>query len=109
MWTRKTAGANFEFSPTMKPLEPFREYVNVFGRLAQVNGRALGDGPGDHARATATFLTGVHPYKTGGADFRLAISADQIAAKELGRDTPLSSLGLRFGPQPPRRDFDSRY
>ena len=24
MWTPKTAGANFEFSPTMKALEPFR-------------------------------------------------------------------------------------
>ena len=55
----------------MKALEPFREHVNVFSGLAQVNGRALGDGPGDHARATATFLTGVHPYKTGGADFHL--------------------------------------
>ena len=79
MWTPKTAGANFEFSPTMKALEPYREHVNVFSGLAQVNGRALGDGPGDHARATATFLTGVHPYKTGGTDFNLGISADQIA------------------------------
>jgi len=109
MWTPKTAGANFEFSPTMKPLEPFREYVNVFGGLAQVNGRALGDGPGDHARATATFLTGVHPYKTGGADFRLAISADQIAAKELGKYTQLSSLELGLEPQPLAGNCDSGY
>ena len=94
MWTPKTAGANFEFSPTMKALEPFREHINVFSGLAQVNGRALGDGPGDHARATATFLTGVHPYKTGGADFKLGISADQIAAKEFGKYTQLSSLEL---------------
>ena len=63
MWTPKTAGANFEFSPTMKALEPYREQINVFSGLAQVNGRALGDGPGDHARATATFLTGVHPLQ----------------------------------------------
>src|SRR5262249_5020051 len=81
MWTPKDVGASFEFSPTMKALEPFRDHLNVFSGLAQVNGRALGDGPGDHARATATFLTGVHPRKTGGADFRLGISADQIAAK----------------------------
>ncbi len=47
----------------MKALEPFREQINVFSGLAQVNGRALGDGPGDHARATATFLTGVHPLQ----------------------------------------------
>src|SRR5205814_2072379 len=70
MWTPKASGANFEFSPTMKVLEPFRDEINVFSGLAQVTGRALGDGPGDHARATATFLTGVQPYKNGGGDKR---------------------------------------
>jgi hypothetical protein len=109
MWTPKTAGANFEFSPTMKGLEPFREQINVFSGLAQVNGRALGDGPGDHARATATFLTGVHPRKTGGADFQLGISADQIAARELGKYTQLSSLELGLEPQPLAGNCDSGY
>ena len=109
MWTPKTAGANFEFSPTMKALEPFREQINVFSGLAQVTGRALGDGPGDHARATATFLTGVHPHKTGGADFHLGISADQIAAKELGKYTQLSSLELGLEPQPLAGNCDSGY
>ncbi len=109
MWTPKTAGANFEFSPTMKVLEPFRDHLNVFSGLAQVNGRALGDGPGDHARATATFLTGVHPLKTGGADFRLGISADQIAAKTLGAYTQLSSLELGLEPQPLAGNCDSGY
>jgi hypothetical protein len=109
MWTPKTTGANFEFSPTMKALEPFRDQINVFSGLAQVNGRALGDGPGDHARATATFLTGVHPRKTGGADFRLGISADQIAAKELGKYTQLSSLELGLEPQPLAGNCDSGY
>jgi hypothetical protein len=109
MWTPKTAGGNFEFSPTMKALEPFREQINVFSGLAQVNGRALGDGPGDHARATATFLTGVHPRKTGGADFQLGISADQIAAKELGKQTQLSSLELGLEPQPLAGNCDSGY
>jgi uncharacterized protein DUF1552 len=109
MWTPKTAGSNFEFSPTMKVLEPFREQINVFSGLAQINGRALGDGPGDHARATATFLTGVHPYKTGGADFRLGISADQIAAKALGNYTQLASLELGLEPQPLAGNCDSGY
>ena len=109
MWTPKTAGANFEFSPTMKGLEPFRDHVNVFSGLAQVNGRALGDGPGDHARATATFLTGVHPRKTGGADFQLGISADQIAARELGKYTQLASLELGLEPQPLAGSCDSGY
>lgn len=109
MWTPKQAGANFEFSPTMKALEPYRETLNVFSGLAQLSGRALGDGPGDHARATATFLTGVHPYKTGGADFHLGISADQIAAKELGKFTQLSSLELGLEPQPIAGNCDSGY
>jgi hypothetical protein len=109
MWTPKTIGPSFEFSPTMKALEPYREHLNVFSGLAQVTGRALGDGPGDHARATATFLTGVHPYKTGGADFRLGISADQIAAKELGKYTQLSSLELGLEPQPLAGNCDSGY
>src|SRR5947199_4568304 len=109
MWTPRTVGADFEFSPTMKALEPFREHINVFSGLAQVNGRALGDGPGDHARATATFLTGVHPRKTGGADFRLGISADQIAARELGKYTQLSSLELGLEPQPLAGNCDSGY
>jgi hypothetical protein len=109
MWTPRTEGANFEFSPTMKALEPFREHLNVFSGLAQVTGRAFGDGPGDHARATATFLTGVHPFKTGGADFQLGISADQIAAKELGKYTQLSSLELGLEPQPLAGNCDSGY
>jgi hypothetical protein len=109
MWTPKTTGANFEFSPTMTALEPYREQLNVFSGLAQVTGRALGDGPGDHARATATFLTGVHPRKTGGADFQLGISADQVAAKALGKYTQLSSLELGLEPQPLAGNCDSGY
>ncbi len=109
MWTPRTTGAGFEFSPTMKALEPYREQLVVFSGLAQANGRALGDGPGDHARATATFLTGVHPYKTGGADFRLGISADQLAARELGRHTQLGSLELGLEPQPLAGNCDSGY
>ena len=69
----------------MKALEPFRERLVVLSGLAQVNGRALGDGAGDHAREGATWLTGVHPKKTEGAGIRAGISADQIAARELGK------------------------
>jgi hypothetical protein len=109
LWTPRTAGANFDFSPTLKSLEPFRDQLNVFSGLAQANGRALGDGPGDHARASATFLTGVHPYRTGGSDVRLGISADQIAAKELGKYTELASLELGLESQPLAGNCDSGY
>src|SRR5687768_2393758 len=109
MWTPTTVGANFEFSPTMKGLEKYRKDIVVFSGLAQANGRALGDGPGDHARATATFLTGVHPYKTGGADFRLGVSADQIAAQEFGKHTQLASLELALEQPPLAGNCDSGY
>ena len=93
-WTPNADGASFEFTPTMKALEPFRDRMVVLSNLAQINGRALGDGPGDHARAGATWLTGVHPKKTEGADIHAGVSADQIAAKELGKTTQFGSLEL---------------
>jgi hypothetical protein len=78
----------------MKALEPLRDHILVLSGLAQINGRALGDGPGDHARAGATWLTGVHPKKTEGAGIQSGISADQVAAAELGKATPVASLEL---------------
>jgi hypothetical protein len=93
-WTPAAEGSAFEFTPTMQALEPFRERMVVLSGLAQVNGRALGDGAGDHAREGATWLTGVHPKKTEGAGIRAGISADQIAARELGKRTQLASLEL---------------
>jgi hypothetical protein len=94
-WTPSgEAGRDWEFKRTMKPLEPFRENLNVLTNLAQINGRALGDGPGDHARAGATWLTGVHPKKTEGAGIHSGISVDQIAARALGKSTQLGSLEI---------------
>ncbi|HXA51995.1 MAG TPA: DUF1552 domain-containing protein [Candidatus Acidoferrum sp.] len=93
-WTPAAEGAGFEFARSMKALEPFRERLTVLSGLAQVNGRALGDGPGDHARAGATWLTGVHPKKTEGAGITAGISADQIAAREFGKSTQLASLEI---------------
>ncbi len=93
-WMPATEGTGFEFTPTMKALEPFREELVVLTGLAQANGRALGDGAGDHAREGATWLTGVHPKKTEGVGIRAGISADQLAARELGKNTQLSSLEL---------------
>ena len=93
-WTPAVEGANFEFTRTMKPLEPLREHLLVMSGLAQINGRALGDGAGDHARAGATWLTGVHPKKTEGVGIHAGISADQVAAKEFGKSTQFASLEI---------------
>jgi hypothetical protein len=93
-WLPAGEGAGFEFNSTMKALEPFRDQTLVLSNLAQINGRSFGDGGGDHARAGATWLTGVHPKKTEGADIHAGISADQIAARELGRKTQFASLEI---------------
>jgi hypothetical protein len=93
-WLPKEVGSGFTFNNTMKGLEPFREQLLVLSNLAQINGRSLGDGGGDHARAGASWLTGVHPKKTEGADIHSGISADQIAARALGKKTQFGSLEI---------------
>jgi hypothetical protein len=93
-WTPKTTGANFELPYILDPLKPFQKDLVVLTGLAQDKARPYGDGPGDHARASATFLTGCHPRKTPGADIHSGISVDQIAAKKIGNETRFSSLEL---------------
>jgi hypothetical protein len=93
-WTPKGAGEDFALSRILKPLEPFREDLLVLSGLAHHNAKALGDGAGDHARAGACFLTGVHPRKTAGADIQNGVSVDQVAAQAVGPQTRLPSLEL---------------
>jgi hypothetical protein len=94
-WTPATEGAGFQMTEILKPLTPFRNQLLVLSGLAHNMGVAHeGEGVGDHARASAVFLTGAHPKKTEGADLRAGISIDQIAAAELGKETQLASLEL---------------
>jgi hypothetical protein len=92
-WTPARQGKEFEFTPILKPLEPFRDQTLVLSRLMDYNANALGAGGGDHARAAASFLTGAHPRETG-SDIHAGISADQVAAAAIGRHTRLASLEL---------------
>ncbi|MDG1872896.1 MAG: DUF1552 domain-containing protein [Mariniblastus sp.] len=87
-------GKDFELQAIMKPIEEFREKMNVFSGLSLRNAQALGDGGGDHARSVASFLTGAHPKKTHGKDIRNGVSVDQIAAEKIGHLTKLKSLEL---------------
>ena len=91
-WVPQGLGKTFDMMPTMKPLDPYRDQLVVLSNLGQRNGNSLGDGGGDHARAGASWLTGVHPKKTEGADIHAGISADQIAAKQLAEKTQFGSL-----------------
>lgn len=93
-WTPIGEGADYQFSRILKPLEPFRNDVTVISGLDHHQADALGDGAGDHARAGAAYLTGVHCKKTGGTDIRAGISVDQIAAKRTGTETRFPSIEL---------------
>ena len=85
-WTPAAAGAGFEFTPILKPLEPFRDSLVVVSNLtrAEVNS--------NHAVSSACWLTGVPPKRTDGPDFRVGVSVDQVIAKQMGQDTTFPSL-----------------
>ena len=93
-WTPAATGSDYELSKTLSALADFQDDITVLTGLAQDNGRAKGDGPGDHARCASTFLTGAHPVKTDGTDIRVGVSVDQVAAAEIGHHTRLPSLEL---------------
>lgn len=93
-WEPKGEGADWELSPTLEPLAKLKSKVSVLSGLAQDNASAKGDGPGDHARSSAAFLTGAHPVKTGGVDIKVGQSVDQVAAERIGKATKLPSIEL---------------
>ena len=93
-WTPEASGRTYAFTRILKPLEAFREDLVVVSGLAHRNGQELGDGPGDHARAAASYLTGVHPRKTAGADIKNGISIDQVIADQLASETRFRSIEL---------------
>jgi hypothetical protein len=93
-WTPAEVGENFNLTPTLKALEPYKSDFSVLTGLAQHNAEAMGDGGGDHARSLACFLTGTHPIKTDGAGIRAGVSVDQVAAQQIGKETRLPSLEL---------------
>ena len=85
-WTPATEGADFEFTPILKPLEPFRDSLVVVSNLtrAEVNS--------NHAASSGCWLTGVPPKRTDGPDFEVGVSLDQVIAQRIGQDTTFPSL-----------------
>ncbi len=93
-WRPSSLGSDYQLSPTLEPLADLKKDFQVLSGLDHRNATNGGDGAGDHARANATFLTGMRAKKTAGADIRLGISVDQVAAKIIGAETKLPSLEL---------------
>jgi len=91
-WTPAQEGAGFEFTESLKPLEKYRNRVNVVTNLAHPLAGGVGSDAGaDHARSAAVFLSGAHPEK--GA-VHAGVTVDQVLAEHIGQETPLPSIEL---------------
>jgi hypothetical protein len=94
-WTPLTTGRDWELTQTLQPLAAFKDRMVVISGLDNQQAAGLtGEVGGDHPRACTAWLTGTHAKMTSGADLRAGISADQIAAKEFGKETQLASLEM---------------
>src|SRR6202161_4175507 len=87
--TPAAPAAGFEFTPILKPLEPFKDSLLVVTNLTRSH---PGSQVGDHAVSAAGFLTGVWPKRTEAEDVLANTSIDQVVARQIGQDTPLPSL-----------------
>jgi hypothetical protein len=100
-WTPASEGELAQLPYILEPLADLKQKLNVLSGLTHDKARANGDGPGDHARSASAFLTASQPYKTSGADIKVGISVDQLAAQHLSLPTKFASLelGLERGAQ----------
>jgi Protein of unknown function (DUF1552) len=108
-WKPTTAGADFECSQILKPLEPFRDQLTIVSGLHNRAAESLGDGNGDHTRSNGSWLTGAHIKRTEGSDLRAGTSADQVIASQFKKDTPLPSLELAILPNSVTGGCDTGY
>ena len=93
-WRTSGEGKNYKLSQSLRSLEPLKDDLQALDGLDHKKANSNGDGAGDHARANATFLTGCQARKTAGADIRIGVSVDQLAANHVGKHTKLPSLEL---------------
>jgi hypothetical protein len=89
-FTPEATGTDFEFKPILKPLEGYRDRLNIISGL----GHQAADTTAVHSLSPCTWLSGVRPKATLGSDAYAGITADQYAAQVIGQDTPLPSLEL---------------
>jgi hypothetical protein len=90
-FTPKTVGTGFEFTPILKPLEPFKNSLLIVTNFTRSH---PGSQVGDHAVSAAGFLTGVWPKRTEAEDVLANTTIDQVVAQQIGQETPLPSLEL---------------
>src|SRR3984885_13693373 len=95
-WSPEKEGSDFEFSQTLSPLEPYRDYITIISDtdLHPATAWAAAEEGADHFRSSAVFLTAAHPKMTEGSDYYVGTSIDQLYAQQFGQDTPLPSIQL---------------
>ena len=95
-WAPEKEGHDFDFSLSLKPLEPYREYITIVSDtdLHPATAWAAAEEGADHFRSSAVYLTAAHPKMTEGSDYFVGTSIDQLYAQRCGQDTPLPSIQL---------------
>src|SRR5215472_7021600 len=95
-WAPAQTGRDFEFSQTLNPLEPFRDYITIVSDtdLHPATAFSPSEEGADHFRSSAVYLTAAHPKMTEGSDYLVGTSLDQLYAQQCCQDTPLPSIQL---------------
>jgi hypothetical protein len=95
-WAPEKEGHDFEFSQTLEPLTPLRDYITIVSDtdLHPATAWAAAEEGADHFRSSCVYLTAAHPKMTEGSDYFVGTSIDQLYAQKFGQDTPLPSLQL---------------
>jgi hypothetical protein len=86
-WTPEKTGSDFDFSPSLKPLAPFKKSTVVITDL-----KRGGTVVEMHAGASSGWLSGAIPKRTEGEDYGVGQTIDQVLAKRIGQDSPFPSL-----------------
>ena len=94
-WTPEGRGALGQLTPCLSPLEPVKEQLTVVTNLELQNSY-----PGTHDTSNSGFLSAAFAKHTESSDYFLGTTADQIAAQQIGQDTPLRSLELSMDLNP---------
>ena len=93
-WHPQDTGENFEFSPTLKALEPLRKKITVLTQLD----RTKVPGTDGHAQCGSCWLSSARPDELSPAGYPLKRTLDQVIAQATGKYTPFRSLELSCNP-----------
>jgi hypothetical protein len=89
-WTPTNVGGKIgELSPILQSLGSVKDNITVINNLELRNAY-----PGSHATSNAAFLSCAKAKHTESSDFYLGVTADQLAAQQIGHETQLPSLEL---------------